>query len=268
MGIKTKIQWCDSTVNPTAGCEGCELWRHGVGGSCYAAAIHNRFAGRNPAYPQPFEVVETRPGRMAIAARWKDLRGTERPDKPWLNSRPRHIFIGDMGDVFCEQIPLKYLRDEMIANVASWEGSRQIWIVLTKRVTNMSNFGFWLHKQGMIWPENLITMTTATNQDSLMPRINSLLLFADSKRRGVSCEPLLGPIDLQPYLRGLEWVIAGGESGRGARPANPDHVRSLRDQCADAGVPFFFKAWGPRGAGRLLDGREHNQMLSAVVSSQ
>jgi protein gp37 len=91
------------------------------------------------------------------------------------------------------------------------------------------------------------------------------LLLTPAAVRFLSCEPLLGPVDLWAYLElgGIDWVIVGGESGHGARPMNPAWARSLRDQCRDAGVAFFFKQWGgrtPKSGGRVLDGRTWDQM--------
>lgn len=83
MGIMTPIQWCDSTINPVSGCDGCELWNPKSGVSlCYAGRMTHRFNGRNSGLSPKFEEIMTRPGRMAAAARWSDLTGTRRPDKP------------------------------------------------------------------------------------------------------------------------------------------------------------------------------------------
>lgn len=136
MGRETKIPFCDSTVNPTAGCDGCELWRWDPSadegrGSCFAAAIHNHYvpkvAGRPSAYPRPFHFVETRPGRMARAAARSDLRGTRRPKKPWLDGLPRVTFIGDMADNFSHSISFAYLADEVIGAVRSDAEAAGIW---------------------------------------------------------------------------------------------------------------------------------------------
>src|SRR5687767_9401374 len=97
MSRETKIQWCDSTCNPTMGCEGCELWNK-QRKTCYAGILHTRFGGVTPGYAPTFEQITEFPGRMAEAARWSDLTGTSRKEKPWLNGIPRTIFVSDMSD--------------------------------------------------------------------------------------------------------------------------------------------------------------------------
>jgi protein gp37 len=92
----TNIQWCDSTVNPVAGCAGCELWTASAK-RCYAGFLHTRFP-TNPGFSPEFLKPKLFLGRMADAAAWPDLIGTRRPEKPWLDSLPRLIFVSDMGD--------------------------------------------------------------------------------------------------------------------------------------------------------------------------
>lgn len=100
MGNATKIQWCDSTVNPVDGCSGCELWTKGRR-ICYAGFLHERFAG-NPDFSAVFDFPTLFPGRMKKAARWRDLAGRPRLDKPWLDGCQRLIFVSDMGDALSE----------------------------------------------------------------------------------------------------------------------------------------------------------------------
>src|SRR3954451_23834887 len=97
MSVKTKIQWCDSTVNPTMGCDGCEIW--GVQRkTCYAGTLHQRFGGVTPGYAPRFEDVTLFPGRMEAAASWPSLVGKSRAGKAWLDGSPRIIFVSDMSD--------------------------------------------------------------------------------------------------------------------------------------------------------------------------
>lgn len=215
MGRQTRIEWCDSTVNPTGGCDGCELWNPRSGGSCYAAAIHNRFAG-SAAFPKPFHEVVLRPGRMRQAAGWSDLRGTKRPDKPWLDGLPRCIFIGDMGDSFAKGVPLKYLADEVIANVTSEVGRRHRWLWLTKKPKRMGQLVAYLGKRGVRWPENLLPMVSA-GSDRQWPRLYHMRDYF-GEHWGLSIEPLLGLYDLcfGGTDFGPEWLIVGCES-RGSR---------------------------------------------------
>lgn len=136
MSIATKIQWCDSTCNPTMGCEGCELWTGDVK-KCYAGTLHVRFGGTSTGYADTFEDVTLFPGRMEEASRWADLTGTDRPDKPWLNGYPRLIFVSDMSDSMSSSVGFDYLEEEVVDNVASTLGSRHQWSWLTKRPERM-----------------------------------------------------------------------------------------------------------------------------------
>src|SRR5881227_2433663 len=98
MSIATKIQWVDSTCNPTMGCEGCELWNPKSGvRTCYAGMLHTRFGGATKGYSPTFDELTLWPGRMAEAARWPDLTGTKRKGKHWLDDLPRLIFVSDMS---------------------------------------------------------------------------------------------------------------------------------------------------------------------------
>lgn len=125
------------------------------------------------------------------------------------------------------------------------------WLLLTKRPQNVSKF---LQKQ---LPKNVWIGTSVEDQkaaDQRVPRLAEI----PAKIRFLSCEPLLGPLDLSRYLSKIDWVIVGGESGKSPRPMNPEWVRDIRDQCVWAGVAFHFKQWGGRKkkeAGRILDGR-------------
>ena len=154
MSIKTKIQWCDSTANPTMGCDGCELWGP-QRRTCYAGLLHTRFGGVTPGYAPSFAEVTLFPGRMEEAARWSDLTGKKRREKPWLDGLPRLVFISDMSDALCSVVPFEFLRDEIIQNVGSDHGRRHRWMWLTKRPERMAEFFKRLKKQGVRWPDNL-----------------------------------------------------------------------------------------------------------------
>ena len=170
------------------------------------------------------------------------------------------------------------------------------WLLLTKRPQNIAKMlpeGYGAPAWGDGWP-NVWLGTTVENQTEAERRIPHLL-SVPAKVRFLSCEPLLGPVDLTAiertggetgFMRPLDgrfhWIIAGGESGPGARPMHPDWARDLRDQCAAAGTPFLFKQWGewaPRydgvgreytlrvgkkSAGRLLDGVLHDGFPDAL----
>ena len=185
MAQDTKIQWCDSTCNPTMGCDGCELW-NAKRKTCYAGILHMRFGGVTKGYAPTFEDVTEFPGRMADAARWKDLSGQKRPDKPWLNGLPRLIFVSDMSDSLSKIVPFEYLKQEIIDVVTSEKGQRHQWLWLTKVPQRMAKFSKWLDQD---WPENLWAGTSITTQRTTS-RIKHLLRVGnDETIRFLSVEP-------------------------------------------------------------------------------
>jgi protein gp37 len=243
MSVKTKIQWCDSTCNPTMGCEGCELWSP-QRRSCYAGMLHVRFGGATPGYAPTFEEVTHFPGRMAEAANWPDLTGQRRSDKPWLGALPRLIFVSDMSDSLSSSIPFTYLDQEIIAYVTSDLGQRHKWLWLTKRPDRMAEFSVWLAERGREWPENLWAGTSITTQGTT-GRIKSLLQVGTERTiRFLSVEPQVESLDIGSWLPDLDWVIQGGESGRNARPFDLTWARAMLKQTSEQGVPFFLKQLG------------------------
>jgi protein gp37 len=255
MGKDTEIQWCDSTVNPNTGCDGCELWEL-LGKStpyparfCYAGPIHEgRLAKSLPnLYGPSFTDVRLAPGRMAKAAAWSDLRGVVRPGKPWIPPEtPRLIFVGDMGDVFSAAVPFAYLADELIAAATSPKGARHNWLVLTKRPARMAAFARWLEaERGADWPENVWAGTSVTSVRSAK-RIDQLC-GVPAAVRFVSFEPLWGPVDPGPWLPFLSWAIVGGQSDQGEHKAKPFDVawiRTLVGHFHGASLPVFIKQFG------------------------
>jgi protein gp37 len=259
MGADTAIEWADHTFNPWTGCTrvspGCD--------HCYAAEQ----AKRNPATFGSWEPGGAR--KRTSAANWEQPRRWNRAAER-TGTRPR-VFCASMADVFDNQVPEEWRWSlwRLIASTPNLD-----WLLLTKRPQNITRMlpeptlasmedaeaGPW--HAPWPWP-NVWLGTTVENQAEADRRIPHLLA-APVAKRFLSCEPLLGPVYLRfvhdeetgevieggfpmfgakPTNR-LHWVIAGGESGRGARPMHPDWARSLRDQCAAAGVPFFFKQWG------------------------
>jgi len=258
----TKIEWADAVWNPITGCSpisaGCE--------NCYAARMAKRLAGR-VGYPadDPFKVTLH----------------PERVDEPQYWRKPRTVFVCSMGDLFHEDVPFGFL-SLLFGRMHSLR--RHTFLVLTKRPQRMAEFIQWYREEWLgpfasAWPreyQHVWLGVTAENQAAADERI-PLLLQTPAARRFVSCEPLLGPVELdnictarsarsseymnalsleewteaeareecgESFMPPLDWVIAGGETGPGARPMHPDWVRGLRDQCKAAAVPFFFKAWG------------------------
>lgn len=260
MGQSTNIEWCDDTVNVTSGCDGCELWNGKDIRHCYAGQMHEtRLAKTLPVlYGERFTDVRLIPGRMAKAARWKDLRGKDRPGKPWLNGLPRHIFISDMADALSRDVPFEYLKTEVIDVVREWP---HVGLWLTKQPARMAALSDYIGAEN--WPSNLYAMTSITSQ-ATAGRIADLLRVGNASTvRALSVEPMLGPVDLEPYLYPAHdcaqpsgyagdgnvranWVIVGGESGHGARPCNVEWIRSIVRQCASAQVPCFVKQLGAK----------------------
>jgi protein gp37 len=233
MGKDTKISWCDSTINPIVGCDGCELHRAGADEShCYAAGLVGRYAGL-PGWPASFDKPEFFAGRIEQACRWSDRTGTDRPDKAWLNGYPRTIFLGDLADVFTESLSI----DWMAPYLPTMAAAPHTWIICTKRPGRARRF---FEQHGC--PPNFWLLTTVTGPATLH-RAGELIQIQNAGAHGLSIEPLLGPVDVTPYLCGLDWVIVGGESGPGARPMLSHWAFDLRDQCVARGVPFFFKQW-------------------------
>jgi protein gp37 len=318
MGDRSAIEWTDATWNPVTGCSkvsaGCT--------NCYAERVSHRFGWTAKPWNATYaaENVRLHPERLEQPLRW---------------TKPRRVFVNSMSDLFHEQVPFEFI-DQVFAVMALTE--RHTFQVLTKRPQRMLAYfqdlderasrtparGFrkvpyedgrycvvlekalpdMVRRYGLIerhWPlKNVWIGVSVENQGAADERI-PLLLQTPAAVRFLSCEPLLGPVDLSAYKpfdgecycqdrpngckprlaigcpeTAIDWVIVGGESGPHARPMHPDWVLSLRDQCQDAGVPFFFKQWGEfvpvdwvragssgfpvrrvgkKAAGRLLDGR-------------
>jgi protein gp37 len=274
MSVHTAIQWCDDTVNPVMGCCGCELWRRETDGtfrrcSCYAGLLHRLRAagGATPSqmidkgYAPFFEQPHKFPGRMMTMARTASLTDMRRYDKPWLDGMPRMIFVSDMGDALSKSIDLEFLHAEIIDTATSPEGSQHIWLWLTKQPQRMAAF-FAEQLGGCGWPTNVWPGTSITAQESVgrLRRVDHLRRVGDERTvRFLSVEPQLEHVSLAGNLTGIGWVIQGGESENkrttpgtpeydeyGARPFDLSWARSLREECRDAGVPYFLKQLGTR----------------------
>lgn len=278
---KTKIEWTDEVWNPVTGCTkvspGCD--------NCYAERLTERFHG-----PGSFAEVKLHEDKLDAPLRWR---------------RPRMVFVNSMSDLFHDRIPDEFIAEAFAVMAMSPLHTFQI---LTKRHGRMRSLlnspGFWRlvgkHGVGIAmsrtrgqYPAAGPMALTADSTDvweavSPLPNVWLGVSVEDQKRadlripallatpaavRFLSCEPLLGPVDLSRYVSGdcpecgqditteacgtvhadmacdptatgLQWVIAGGESGPGARPMHPSWAQTLRDQCQAAGVPYFFKQWG------------------------
>lgn len=200
---------------------------------CYAERLAKRLkAMGNPRYANGFRVT-LHPDVADAPLRWKT---------------PRMIFTCSMADLFHERVPVEFVRQVFeTMQVANWHTFQ----VLTKRARRLVELA-----PDLPWPSNVWVGVSVERKDYLW-RIDCLRQVP-ARVRFLSCEPLLGPLDLD--LKGIHWVIVGGESGPGARPMKEEWAQSIRDQCVDAGVPMFFKQWGgvhdKRGHDKaVLDGR-------------
>lgn len=257
MGKDTDIQWCDSTVNPNTGCDGCELWHAIDKGPCYAGVLHEgRLARSLPRlYAPSFTEVRMVPGRMAVAAGWSDLAGKARPGKPWLDGMPRTIFVGDMGDIFSKAVTFEFIADEVMGAAASAKGRRHIWMLLTKRPSRVVEFADWYDAEsgGEDWPPNIWVGTSVTNQ-ATAKRIDHLLKIRGVVRF-VSFEPLREAVrfvgattPVQSEVGNpIHLAIVGGESRQGQHEPTPFDVQWARDlvaQCRRVGISPFVKQLG------------------------
>lgn len=221
MAKETNIAWADSTWSPFIGCSkvspACD--------NCYAEGWAKR-AGRDFS-----KVVRASTETFHSPLRW---------------NKPARIFVCSLSDFFHPDI-LRIDRQDAIHVMR--HAPQHTYLLLTKRPENVKQM---LH--GTAWggglPNNVWLGVTVENQEQADKRI-PILLAAQASTRFISCEPLLGPVELMgktcmdvPLIGGINWIIAGGESGAKARPMHPDWARSLRDQSCAAGVPFMFKQHG------------------------
>lgn len=283
--MDTKIEWCDVVWNPVTGCS-----QVGVGcKNCYAARMFKRLSA-NPNTPRyygrEFGDVRCHPELLDLPRGWK---------------KPKAIFVNSMSDLFHEAVSFGFIEEcfKSIAR-ADWH----TFIVLTKRVERMREFAMLLKECGYDPIPNLVLGVSCSTQEEVELDL-PILLDTPAAKRIVSLEPLCCHVDFMAKRPGIpKWwqgalnplsringVIVCGETGPGARPMHPEWVRSICDQCAHAGVSFFFKGWGEwypagksivenarmvvmgneafyrigkRRSGRILDGVEHNALCWEV----
>lgn len=241
MGILSDIEWCDSSVSPSSGCDGCELWNGTTKRECYAGIFQEtRLSKSMPSkYATSFSEVRMLPGRMRQAASWSALQGQARPDKPWLDGLPRLIFTGFLSDFGSAAVTDDFLRQELFETVCSPQGRRHVWLLLTKQIERLAKLSW----QWGAFPDNVMVMTTVTNQRTAELRLPHLM-SVHTTWRGVSLEPLFEEVDISPWLRGLDWLITGGISGDTPRPYERAWVDSLVRQNHRVKVPLFIKQLG------------------------
>jgi protein gp37 len=260
----SKIEWTDHTFNPWEGCQkvgpGCD--------NCYAETRNARFAGGTAINWGPGA-----PRRRTSASNWRKPLQWNKTHAEFFakHGRRQRVFCASLADVFDNAVDPVWRRDlfdliELTPNLN--------WLLLTKRIGNVfemvarARSHDWLAGRDNVWLGATIVNQLELDRD--IPK----LLEVPARIRFLSMEPLLGPVTFRwaswidhdavskrdgkvnhlEGLRGIDWVIVGGESGHGARPMHPEWARALRDQCAEHGVPFLFKQWGEWAPGENCAG--------------
>jgi protein gp37 len=241
MADKSAIEWTEATWNPTTGCDrvsaGCD--------NCYALTLAKRLkAMGNPKYQNDGDPRTSGPGFGV----------TVHPDGlliPYSWKRPRVVFVNSMSDLFHARVPVGFIRQVFEVMAGTPQHTYQVLTKRTRRLTRIAKLD---------WPSN-VWMGASVESPDQYDRIRDLVTVPAAVRF-LSCEPLLALLPDLP-LDGIDWVIAGGESGVNARPVEREWIQDIRDQCVAAHTPFFFKQWGgrtPKAGGRELDGRVWDEM--------
>ncbi len=234
MADRSAIEWTEATWNPVTGCAkvspGCA--------HCYAERFAERFRGvTDHPYEQGFD-LRLWPERLEIPLRWR---------------RPRLIFVNSMSDLFHGDVPLDFIESvfDVMAR-ADWHTFQ----VLTKRHQRLAELAPVLEWSPNVW------IGVSIENKRWVCRADYLRQVKNATVRFISAEPLLGPL-VGLDLAGIDWLIAGGESGPRHRPVREEWLLDLRDRCLAARVPFFFKQWGgvrPKSGGRQLAGEMWSQL--------
>lgn len=242
----SKIEWTEQTWNPVTGCTkvspGCK--------HCYAETMAKRLKAMGaPGYDNGFELSLM----------------PERLKQPLQRRKPTMYFVNSMSDLFQDGIPDLFI-DEVIATITATP--HHTYQILTKRSANMRRYF-----ETRPVPDNAWLGVSVEDQKYGKPRIPDLLAI-NAKTRFLSIEPLLEDLG-KLKLKGIHWVIVGGESGAGARPMKESWALKIRNQCLNAGVDFFFKQWGAWGAdgihrnkkanGRVLDGKVWDEIPAIAI---
>ncbi|HFA50120.1 MAG TPA: phage Gp37/Gp68 family protein, partial [Bacteroidetes bacterium] len=230
---QSSIEWTEMTWNPTTGCnkvsQGCKY--------CYAEVMSRRLQAMGvEKYANNFELT-LHPDTLTIPYTWK---------------KPKVVFVNSMSDLFHEKVPLAYIQD--VFKVMN-DLPQHIFQVLTKR----GNLLYQYHKE-LNWTKN-IWMGVSVEDEKVLERVG-YLKKTNAKIKFLSCEPLIAPLP-NLNIKGIDWVIVGGESGRRPRPIRRAWVEDIRKKCKANGTAFFFKQWGgtnKKKAGRLLNGKTYSEM--------
>ena len=282
MGDATKIEWTDATWNPvvgcskvSAGCKNCYAERLSHRNACASRA--KKAKGENPGRLAYYEEIVTEEGRFNGEVKYVP----EALDQPIRWKKPRRIFVNSMSDLFHPEVPLDVI-DRVFGIMLA--ADHHVFQLLTKRPERMRDYlgeedvfhriiqaaesdGLFerLNDRLIGWPMRHVWFgVSVEDQETANSRI-PFLIDTPASVRWVSYEPALGPFNPHPWIcqhggvdrpeqrfsswcspvfGGIDWIVAGGESGPGARPAHPEWFRSVRDQCADARVAFHMKQWG------------------------
>lgn len=242
MADRSAIEWTEATWNPTTGCDrissGCD--------NCYALTLAKRLKAMgsmkyqtdgDPRTSGPGFGVAIHEEAITTPLRWRE---------------PRVVFVNSMSDLFHARVPTEFVLRVFAVMAAT---PRHTYQVLTKRASRLARIA-----PRLPWPSN-VWMGVSVEDSTQLRRIDHLRTVP-AAIRFISAEPLLGPV-CELDLTGMDWVIAGGESGVHARRIDEDWVIDLRDRCVEHQVAFFFKQWGgrtPKAGGRVLDGRTWDQM--------
>jgi protein gp37 len=230
---QSSIEWTEMTWNPTTGCDkvsaGCKY--------CYAEVMSRRLQAMGiDKYKDGFE-LRIHEDALLIPFEWK---------------KPKVVFVNSMSDLFHNDVPLSFI--QKVFEVMN-KTPQHTYQVLTKRAERL----YELHDK-LSWTTN-IWMGVSVENEKVMDRID-FLRETNARVKFLSCEPLIGPLP-NMNLENIQWLIAGGESGRKARPMKEAWVWDIRQQCAEQGVAFFFKQWGgvnKKKTGRELGGRTYDEM--------
>jgi protein gp37 len=237
---KSLIEWTESTWNPITGCskisDGCL--------NCYAEKMANRLKAM---------------GQKKYKNGFKLTLHPESIEEPLKIKKPQMIFVCSMSDVFHEDVPDEFiLKLFKVMNKAYWHTFQ----VLTKRANRLEKIAPKIN-----WTKNIWMGVTVESQ-KYIDRIYSLQK-TNAYIKFISIEPMLEAIKNLP-LKGIDWVIVGGESGHNARPIKKEWIEDILLQCRKNKVPFFFKQWGgvnKKKNGRLLNGKTYDEMPLKFINS-
>ena len=232
---QSSIEWTEMTWNPTTGCDkvsaGCKF--------CYAEVMAKRLKAMG---------VEKYSNGFELAIHEDELK------TPYTWKKSKMVFVNSMSGLFHEDVPIEFI--QKVFRVMK-ENPQHVFQILTKRADIL----LYYDKEGLLeWTHN-IWMGVSVESKTFMKRID-LLRQTNARTKFLSCEPLIGPLP-NINLKGIDWVIVGGESGRTPRPMKKEWVVDIKEQCQNSDVAFFFKQWGgtnKKKTGNLLDGEKYLEM--------